>query len=219
MASAVSDPSPIPNLQSVKLRDIPVEQRAAALNLSDSDLAALRNGLSLDQANHMIENVVATFALPMGIAQNFVVNGREVLVPMVVEEASVVAACSYAAKLAKATGGFVAGSSEPIMIGQIQVLDVPDMDSAIHRIEQAKDELIHWLNTQNPSTQSKHARAVGMEIRDWGLEIGAMFNPNHPSPILSLPCSSFTFSTTAAMQWARTSSTPPARPWPPRLSN
>jgi hydroxymethylglutaryl-CoA reductase len=167
----VSSQSPIPNPQSLKLRDIPVDQRAAALNLGDADIAALRNGLSLDQANHMIENVVATYALPLGIAQNFVVNGREVLVPMVVEESSVVAACSYAAKLARATGGFVAGSSEPIMIGQIQVLDVPDMDGAIQRITEAKDELIHWLNTQNPSTQSKHARAVGMEIRDWRLEI------------------------------------------------
>ncbi len=169
----------------IKLRDIPVEQRAAALNLSDADIAALRAGLSLDQANHMIENVVATYALPLGIAQNFVVNGREVLVPMVVEESSVVAACSFAARLAKATGGFVAGSSEPIMIGQIQVLDVPEMDVAIQRITEAKDELIHWLNTQNPSTQSKHARAVGMEIRelgirDWGLGIDA--NPQSPIP-------------------------------------
>jgi hydroxymethylglutaryl-CoA reductase len=165
-----------------KLRDLPVEQRAEALGLSEGDVAALRAGLSLDQANHMIENVVATYALPMGIAQNFVVNGREVLVPMVVEEASVVAACSYAAKLAKATGGFVAGSSEPIMIGQIQVLDVPDMDAAIQRIEATQDELIQWLNTQNPSTQSKHARAVGIEIRDWRLEIGA----NLQSPISNL---------------------------------
>ena len=153
-----------------KLRDMPVEQRADALNLGEADVAALRTGLSLDQANHMIENVVATYALPLGIAQNFVVNGREVLVPMVVEESSVVAACSYAAKLAKSTGGFVAGSNEPIMIGQIQVLDVPDMDRAIQHIEATQDDLIHWLNTQNPSTQSKHARAVGIEIRKLSTE-------------------------------------------------
>ena len=153
-----------------KLRDMPVEQRADALNLGEADVAALRAGLSLDQANHMIENVVATYALPLGIAQNFVVNGREVLVPMVVEESSVVAACSYAAKLAKSTGGFVAGSNEPIMIGQIQVLDVPDMDRAIQHIEATQDDLIHWLNTQNPSTQSKHARAVGIEIRKLSTE-------------------------------------------------
>ena len=139
--------------------------RAAALGLAEADIAGLRHGLTLDQANHMIENVIATYALPLGVAQNFVVNGREVLVPMVVEESSVVAACSFAAKLASATGGFTAGSSAPIMIGQIQVLDVPDFDAARARITAAGDELIHWLNVDNPSTQSRHARAVGIETR------------------------------------------------------
>ena len=68
--------------------------------LSDADVAALRNGLSLDLADHMIENVVATYALPLGIVTNVVVKGREVLVPMVIEEPSVVAGCSFSAKLA-----------------------------------------------------------------------------------------------------------------------
>ena len=112
-----------------KLRDLPVTERAAALGLSAQDVVALRAGLSLEQADHMIENVVGTYALPMGVAHNFVVNGRAIeAVPMVIEEASVVAACSFAAKLARETGGFTAGSTAPIMIGQIQVLDVPDVD-------------------------------------------------------------------------------------------
>ncbi len=159
--------SPISNLQSPKkLRDLPAADRATALGLSESDVALLRAGLSLDQADPMIENVIGTYALPMGVAQNFVVNGREIpAIPMVVEEASIVAACSYAAKLARETGGFIAGSTEPIMIGQIQVLDVPDMDAAKARLAAEAEALIDWLNNDNASTKSKHARAVDIEVR------------------------------------------------------
>jgi hydroxymethylglutaryl-CoA reductase len=154
-----------------KLRDLPVAERAAALGLSDDDTAALRSGLSLNQADRMIENVIGTYALPMGVAQNFVVNGREIpAVPMVIEEASVVAACSYAAKLVRETGGFTAGSSEPIMIGQIQVLDVPDLDAARARIAEESATLIDWLNHHNPSTKSRHAHAVGLEVRELRIE-------------------------------------------------
>jgi hydroxymethylglutaryl-CoA reductase len=162
--------SPISNLPSLKkLRDLPVEQRAGSLGLSDADVAALRAGLSLDQADHMIENVIGTYSLPMGVAQNFVVNGRAIdAIPMVVEEASIVAACSFAAKLARETGGFRAGSTAPIMIGQIQLLDVPDIDAAKARIAGEADALIHWLNHDNPSTKSRHAKAVGVEIRELG---------------------------------------------------
>lgn len=151
---------------SIRLRDLPVDARAQALGLSGDQADALRAGLSLEQADHMIENVIGTFALPLGVAQHFVVNGREIAaVPMVIEEASVVAACSYAAKLARAAGGFTAGSSSPIMIGQIQVLDAPDLEAARARIAAETDALIHWLNHDNPSTRSRHAHAVGIETR------------------------------------------------------
>ncbi len=149
-----------------KLRDLPAAERAAALGLTDADIAALRDGLSLERADHMIENVIGTYALPFGVAQNFVVNGRAIdAIPMVVEEASIVAACGFAAKLARATGGFTAGSSDPIMIGQIQTLDVPDMDAAVAQITAAAPELVEWLNTGNASTRSAHARATGIECR------------------------------------------------------
>ncbi len=149
-----------------RLRDLPVNARAQALGLSAAQADALRGGLSLEQADHMIENVVGVFALPLGVAQHFVVNGREIpAVPMAIEEASVVAACSYAAKLARATGGFTAGSSPPIMIGQIQVLDAPDPEAARARIAAEADALIHWLNHDNAATRSRHARAVGIETR------------------------------------------------------
>lgn len=154
----------------MKLRDIPIENRLSAIQpqtkLSDDDIRAVQRGLTLEQAGHMIENVVGLYSLPLGIAQNFLINGREYLVPMVIEEASVVAACSFAAKLARETGGFTATSTDPIMIGQIQTLDVPDVSAAKARLAQAAPELIDWLNTQNPSTMSKHARAVGLEVRE-----------------------------------------------------
>ena len=78
----------------------------------------------------MVENAVGTYALPIGIAQHFIVNGREVLVPMVIEEPSVIAGASYMAKLAQSMGGFVASSDEPIMIGQMQILDCIDLVKA-----------------------------------------------------------------------------------------
>ena len=96
-------------------RQIVVAEWAA---LSDDQVAAveelLRNlgGLTLDQADKMVENVVSTYALPLGIATNFVVNGRDVLAPMVIEEPSVVAGASYAAKLARAGGGFHVETTE-----------------------------------------------------------------------------------------------------------
>ncbi|MCL4505937.1 MAG: hydroxymethylglutaryl-CoA reductase, degradative [Chloroflexi bacterium] len=169
---------PPPQVVHPRLRDVPVTDRLQLLSrmttLTDADIAALRMGLSLDQADRMIENVVATYALPFGIAENFVVNGREVLVPMVVEESSVVAACSFAAKMARAGGGFTAGSTDPIMIGQLQVLECPDSEAAVERLHAAADELILWLNTQNTSTISRHSRAVGLEIRQFEVEgVGA----------------------------------------------
>lgn len=151
---------------SIRLRDLPLEARAQVLGLNSEQANALRAGLSPEQADHMIENAIGVFALPLGVAQHFVVNGREIAaVPMVIEEASVVAACSYAAKLARAAGGFTAGSSDPIMIGQIQVLDVPDVEAARARLVAEADALIHWLNHDHPATRSRHARAVGIETR------------------------------------------------------
>ncbi|MCL6511005.1 MAG: hydroxymethylglutaryl-CoA reductase, degradative [Anaerolineae bacterium] len=157
----MGDPTPSP-----RLRDLPADARAAALGLGDERIAALHDGLSLAQADHMIENVIGVFGLPLGVAQHFVVNGCEIAaVPMAIEEASVVAACSYAAKLARASGGFTAGSSEPIMIGQVQLMDVPDIESARARLAAEAKALIGWLNYANPSTRSRHARAVGLETR------------------------------------------------------
>ncbi|MCA9957605.1 MAG: 3-hydroxy-3-methylglutaryl-CoA reductase, partial [Anaerolineales bacterium] len=103
-------------------------------------------GLSDEQANLMIENVVGTYKLPLGIAANFLVNGRDYLIPMVVEEPSVVAAISNAARLIRAGGGFTTTATDPVMIGQIQVLDVADMETAVAALNAAKPELLERAN-------------------------------------------------------------------------
>jgi hydroxymethylglutaryl-CoA reductase len=100
-------------------------------------------GLSAEQANHMVENAIGTYALPLGIAQNFVVNGRPVLVPMVIEEPSVIAGASFMAKLASLRGGFTASADSPEMIGQLQVLDIADLDRAAERLLSYKEDLLH----------------------------------------------------------------------------
>jgi hydroxymethylglutaryl-CoA reductase len=116
--------------------NLTLEQRLAELGrqgiLTPEELAALSGAASLtsEQADHMIENVVGLFPLPIGIALNFVINGREVLVPMAVEEPSIVAGASFMAKLARAGGGFLAQADPPEMIGQMQVLEVADLPSA-----------------------------------------------------------------------------------------
>src|SRR5512134_262087 len=99
-------------------------------------------GLQPGQADLMIENVVGTYALPLGIAANFLINGRDYLIPMAVEEPSVLAAISHAAKSIRAGGGFQAECSEPIMIGQIQVVDVPDLNAARQAVLDHRGELM-----------------------------------------------------------------------------
>jgi len=114
----------------------------AGLTPEDSGALTGEKGLSLDQADHMIENVVGVYGLPLGIARNFVVNGWPVVVPMVIEEPSVVAGASFMAKLAQPSGGFTATSTPPEMIGQIQLIKVPDMDAGRDRLLAAKDQLL-----------------------------------------------------------------------------
>ena len=120
--------------------------------LSNTDLKVFhpQNGLSVDQADHMIENSIGTFSLPLGIGLNFIVNGREVLVPMAIEEPSVVAGASFMAKLAREKGGFTAESTLPEMIGQIQLLDIQDLEAAQEILLTNKKELIAEANLVDP---------------------------------------------------------------------
>lgn len=112
--------------------------------LTHAELATItgESGLSIELADRLVENVIGVYGLPLGIAANFQINGRDVLVPMVIEEPSVIAGASFMAKLAREGGGFRTSSSEPEMIGQIQVLDLSDLDAAREAILAHKDELM-----------------------------------------------------------------------------
>lgn len=128
-----------------------VAERVALLSdwagLDAGESAALDQALSLAQADKLIENVVGRYSLPLGIGTNFLINGKDYLIPLVVEEPSIVAALSYAARLARSGGGFVTGSTEPVMIGQVQLLDVADPERAEEAILAAQDELLAAANT------------------------------------------------------------------------
>src|SRR5919199_3288932 len=119
--------------------------------LNQDDLASLRGGygvLSIERADKMIENVVGTFDLPLGIATNFRINDRDLLIPMAVEEPSIVAGASFAARLAREGGGFLASSTRSLMIGQIQLVNVPDVDAACRAVEEHRDEILGIANSQ-----------------------------------------------------------------------
>jgi hydroxymethylglutaryl-CoA reductase len=122
-------------------------------------------GLSLAQANAMIENVIGLYSLPVGLAQNFLINGRDVLVPMVVEEPSIVAGASFMAKLIRSGGGFTATSTDPVMIGQMQVLDVPNFDLAIQAITEHRSALLQQAATFDPLLVSLGGGPRGLEVR------------------------------------------------------
>lgn len=122
-------------------------------------------GLSLSTAEHMIENVVGVFGLPFGIATNFLINGRDYLIPMAVEEPSIVAACSNSAKVVRLGGGFTTYSDSPIMIGQIQVLEIPDIQQALAKIEQERERLIALANDPTSSIVKRGGGVRHLEAR------------------------------------------------------
>lgn len=133
-------------------------------DLSEDEAALLADALTVEQADKMVENVVGRYALPLAIAANFRMNGRDYLVPMVVEEPSVVAAVGFAARLAREGGGFVCGSTEPVMIGQVQLLDVPDADAATARILAARGELLALART-SPTLARLGGGPVDLQVR------------------------------------------------------
>ena len=128
--------------------NLTLEERRAQLAstgvLTAEELAALDGeaGLAPSQAETMIENVIGVFNLPIGVALNFIINGREVLVPMAVEEPSIVAGASFMARLARAGGGFTAHATSPEMIGQMQLLDVADIHAARLALLERKNALL-----------------------------------------------------------------------------
>ena len=120
--------------------------------------------LPLTVADGMIENVIGRFELPLGIATNFQINGKDYLIPMAVEEPSVVAAASYMAKLARSSGGFEAYSDRPIMRAQIQIMGIQDLQTAKERILKHKSELINAANEKDSTLVSLGGGCEDIEV-------------------------------------------------------
>jgi hydroxymethylglutaryl-CoA reductase len=135
--------------------------------LSSQDYKALVNGetiLDLSNADAMIENVIGVMGVPVGLGVNFLINGKDHVVPLAVEEPSIVAALSFAAKTARAAGGFSTSSSDPILIGQIQLVDVPHPSKARQLLEQRKEEVLNLANSLHPRMVARGGGAVDLEV-------------------------------------------------------
>ena len=144
--------------------------------LSDEECNLLQNtgSLPLEAADHMIENVVGAFPLPLGIGVNFLINNRDYLIPMAIEEPSVVAAASYAAKMVREGGGFHTSSTPPVMIGQIQVVDIADADKTKQRVLNAKQEILEKANAQDPVLASVGGGAKDLDAKVISTTVGPM---------------------------------------------
>ncbi len=148
--------SPAARLQAVaEFADLSEEQRSL---LSDTP------ALALATADAMVENVIGSFELPLGVATNFLINGRDYLIPMAVEEPSVVAAASNMARLARPHGGFTASHTAPIMRAQVQVLRCTDIHAARVRLLSASEEIIALANQQDPLLVSLGGGCVGIDV-------------------------------------------------------
>jgi hydroxymethylglutaryl-CoA reductase len=143
------------------------QKLAEALGLSPDDRAVLEaaDALPLDVADIMVENAVGTFALPFGVGLNFLINNREIVIPMVVEEPSVIAAASNAALVARAGGGFAAEADPGAMIGQIQLVDVADGLAAVERLWRARPALLDAARALTPGLCRRGAGPRDLEVR------------------------------------------------------
>lgn len=150
---------------------LPLPERLGTVSrvarLSSDDAGVLRGevGLSPETANQMIENAVGVFGLPLGLGLNLQINGRDYIVPMVVEEPSVIAAVSFAAKIVREGGGFVAEADDPIMIGQVQVSGYGDPTEASKKLLAHREQLLALANSFHPALVSRGGGARDIEVR------------------------------------------------------
>jgi len=157
---------------------LPVEKRIEFVkkfsNLNEEEAKLFSSCLDMGIADRMIENALGTFEIPLGIAVNFQVNGKDYLVPMATEESSVVAAASNAAKIARVKGGFKTECTDPLMIGQIQILHMKDVSEAAQKIINKKREILHLANEQDKVLVKFGGGARDIEVRILDSPLGKM---------------------------------------------
>jgi len=140
---------------------------AERFRLTEDELREIEQAspLSFDVADHMVENAIGVLGLPLGVGLNFLINGADRVVPMVVEEPSVIAAASHAARVIRDAGGFAAEGDRSLMIGQVQLVRVPDLSAAARRVEQARDRLLAIANAVHPNMVRRGGGATGVQVR------------------------------------------------------
>ncbi len=157
---------------------LPIEERIEFVkkfsDLDDEETQLFSSCLKMDIADRMIENVLGTFEIPLGIAVNFLINNKEYLVPMAIEESSVVAAASNAAKIARINGGFQTECTDPLMIGQIQILHISDIAGSAKKILDKKKEILNIANEQDKVLVKFGGGAKDIEVRILDSPLGKM---------------------------------------------
>jgi len=159
---------------------LPAKERLAIIKdfagLTDEEVCLLENtgSLTIDVVDHMVENVIGVFPEPLGIGVNFQINGKDYLIPMAIEEPSVIAAASYAAKMVRDGGGFHTSSTAPIMIGQIQVVGLKDVKVAKHQVLDAKLDILKKANDQDPVLNSFGGGAKDLDAKIIDTSLGQM---------------------------------------------
>ncbi len=157
---------------------LPIEERIEFVkkfsDLDDEETQLFSSCLKMDIADRMIENVLGTFEIPLGIAVNFLINNKEYLVPMAIEESSVVAAASNAAKIARTKGGFQTECTDPLMIGQIQILHISDIAGSAKKILDKKKEILNIANEQDKVLVKFGGGAKDIEVRILDSPLGKM---------------------------------------------
>ena len=153
-----------------------MKEVAEFCGLTQEEQAILKdaNSLDMDTADHMIENVIGRYTYPLGVAINFVINGKDYVIPMASEEPSVLAACSNAAKMARPGGGFTTDYTGNIMISQIQLLDVPTPHYAKGKILEHKAQIAELCNAKDPVLVSLGGGVKDVEVRILDSIVGPM---------------------------------------------
>ena len=145
-------------------------------NLSKEEIDVLEGnngGISFEKADKMVENAIGTFSLPLGIATNFKINGKDYLIPMVIEEPSVIAAASKGAKIARKHGGFEVSADESFSIGQIQVLDT-DVANGIRKIKESENEILEIANSKSSTLSKMNKGAKEVSCKEIDTPLGKM---------------------------------------------
>ena len=164
--------SRIPNFYRLSIKDR-VEAVFEGGLISEEDYLALKHQqqqLDLNSADKMIENVIGVMGLPIGLGLNFLINEKEYVIPLVVEEPSIVAALSSAAKIAREHGGFEAESTDPILIGQIQVVGIKDLEKARSEILSRKKEVLNLANSFHPRMVARGGGAKDLNVKTYPLD-------------------------------------------------